>query len=139
MSDLQTGAPAVQSEQEAYLTMLVLCSRADGYIGEHEMEEIENMLALKHLFGDVEDVKSLINSAFDHVKERGSDREALVAQCAALVTDKEGLFANCVELTMSDGFVGESEKGFIEMLHRKLGLSTSRADEILQVLMLKNK
>ena len=74
------------------------------------------------------------------VLKRGGP-EKLVEKCAPVVPPelRETAFVNACDLVLADGIIEQPERLFIDGLMLKLGVTTERAKQIIQVMAYKNE
>jgi len=86
-----------------------------------------------------QEFSSMVNKLIQLLKEKGLD--ALVEKAVSSLPEgmRDTAFASMVDLVFADGVVVDQEKALLENLHKRLGVPTKEAMNILRVLMLKNK
>jgi uncharacterized tellurite resistance protein B-like protein len=125
--------------RDAFFAILYACMSADGNIDDEEIAALVALTRQKVLFRGV-DVLALYRRIAPKAIALGARKET-VAQAAPYVPAelRATLFANCVDFAASDGVVGAAEQAILEQLAQALGLDEQQSQQIVEVIIIKNK
>ena len=127
--------------QEAYIGILIATNASDGHVSQEEVQgfvtTILRMAAFREWTADR--INKAIDKMLSLIKRKGP--EDAMATCAKALPEQlhRSVFANAVDLVLSDGVVEDEEKEFINKLRAALGLSGDDAQMIAQVMVWKNQ
>ncbi|MDP1561507.1 MAG: tellurite resistance TerB family protein [Pirellulaceae bacterium] len=125
---------------EGYAGVLLCASACDGHIADDEGQALFLILGQKKLYQRLSEQQ--FSTLFDRLlgQLRRGGPEKLLEKCLPVVPPelKESVFANAVDIVLSDGTVEESEKEFIDSLKLKLEIDDQRAKTIVKVMVYKN-
>jgi len=124
------------SVPEAYLGLLIATAMADGNYHPEEQQEVLKLGRRSRVLNELS-VQDLA-AANDIVNERLQARpEALREACQTIPEDMRlSLFGHCVGIAIADGELHKAEALFLERLVEDLGLDTSDARQVLEVVLL---
>ena len=136
-----SGKQGALDEREAFAALLLIAIASDGRIAKEEMCVFDAMVNRMQLYRTrtAQEFSSMVNKLLRLLKEEGPD--ALIQKAVSSLPEgmRETAFASMVDLVFADGVVVDEEKALLENLHKRLGVPTEEAMNILRVLMLKNK
>ncbi|TVQ13012.1 MAG: Tellurite resistance protein TerB [Leptolyngbya sp. DLM2.Bin27] len=126
---------------EALASIAMVAIAADGYLADQEGQDMTMLLSRMALFSDYSSdaLNRLFNVTLNHLKQAGPG--ALVHQAkVALSQDlRETAFAIATDLVLSDRTVTPQEQAFLEDLYRILEIPSPLAQQIVQVMTIKNR
>lgn len=129
------------TEQESYAGILLGASACDGHIAEDEVQSLVTALLRMKLFQrfNPKQFNQTLNKLHGFVKKKGV--EALIEGCVETLpkTLHRSAFANACDIVLADGVIEPDEKAFIDMLQSKLEVESDTAQEIAEVMVVKNK
>lgn len=127
--------------QEGYAGVLLCASACDGHISDEEAQSLSLNLSQKKLYSRLSPHK--VNQMMDRLMgelRRGGPEKLLDKAYPAVPPElAETVFANSVDIVLSDGIVEDDEKEFIDELQQKLGIDRKRSKTIVQVMVYKNE
>ncbi|MEM7478662.1 MAG: tellurite resistance TerB family protein [Planctomycetota bacterium] len=126
--------------QEGFAGVLLCASACDGHVGEEESQALGMIIHQKQLFSRLTDQQhsSLQDRLIGELRRGGPERLLEKAYPAVPPELRETVFANAVDIVLSDGVVEQEEKDFIDDLQTKLEIDEKRAKTIVQVMVYKN-
>lgn len=130
--------PVIESEHEAFLTILSACASADGDIESNEWDTIYDMLYEKKMYNNT-DVWELIDECKKNIKAYPSLADA-VNECAPKISKNNAnmVFAVCVDIVLIDGIISAGEKAIIGHLKDSLSITDDFAAKAVEVLLARN-
>lgn len=138
-ANVAPAKPVINSENEAFLTILVASGSADGDIEGEEWDTIYDTLYQKKMFHGT-DIWALIEECKGNIKGFESMAEA-VSVCAPLIKaeNRQMVFTVCVDLVLIDGTVTANEQSIVEHLKTQLGIADDFAMKTIEVLLVRNQ
>ncbi len=134
-----TDSPMGSAEAIASIAMVAIA--ADGYLAEQEGQDMTMLLSRMALFKNYS--SDALHQLFDVVLDRlkGEGPGALVDQAKAVLSQdmRETAFAIATDLVLSDRTVTPQEQAFLEDLYRILEIPGPMAQQIVQVMTIKNR
>lgn len=126
-----------KSHQEAFVVIVWLCINADGKLGEIETNDLARMTLLKDYLQGFDSVGAVTD--FNH-RYFNYDPYEVINSCAAIIPEnlKPTLFANVMDMVLSDGKLDPKEEEMSKYLAEKLNLEFDIAKKIVEVLIIKN-
>lgn len=125
---------------EGYAGVLLVASACDGHIADDEGQALFMILRQKKLYQRLSEQQfgSLVDRLLGQLRRSGPEK--LLEKCYPVVPTelRESVFANAVDIVLSDGTVEEAEKEFIDGLKSKLEIDEQRAKTIVKVMVYKN-
>lgn len=130
--------PEIDSEQEAFITIIVAAASADGILEVNEWDTIVDTLFQKRMF-DGMDLKELVGECIDNLKHFESLAEA-VNDCAPLIQseNRNMVFSVAVDIVLIDGSISPKEQEIIEHLKEKLDIPDDFAMKAVEVMLARN-
>ncbi|MCE3259413.1 MAG: putative tellurite resistance protein TerB [Bacteroidetes bacterium] len=130
--------PLINSEQEAFLTIIAAASSSDGVMDLEEWDTIIDTLFQKKLFAST-DLRALVEECNNNIKNFPSLADA-VTDCAPLIKteNRNMVFAVCVDIVLIDGSISPKEKEIIEHLKNKLSITDDFALKTVEVMLARN-
>jgi uncharacterized membrane protein YebE (DUF533 family) len=129
------------SPQEAFAGILLAASACDGHISEEEGSNVSTAVCRMRLFQRVDEKQfnQVMDKLFGILKKKG--HEVLLEGCCESLPKElaNAAFANACNIVLADGVVDDDEKEFIGKLQTSLGVESSVAKTIAQVMVIKNK
>jgi hypothetical protein len=126
---------------EALASVAMVAIAADGYLADREGQDMTMLLSRMALFSSYSSgaLHNLFDLLLGRLKQEGPS--ALVNQAkAALSQDlRETAFAIATDLVLSDRTVTPQEQAFLEDLYRILEIPSGTAQQIVQVMTIKNR
>lgn len=126
---------------EALASIALVAIAADGYLADQEGEDMTMLLSRMALFSNYS--KDAVHHLFDmlltRLKTEGPG--VMVDQAKAILTQdlRETAFAVATDLVLSDRTVTPQEQAFLEDLYRILEIPGPLAQQIVQVMTIKNR
>ncbi len=135
MSDTSLGAA------EALASIAMVAIAADGYLAEQEGQDMTMLLSRMALFSNYSSdaLHHLFDTVLARLKTEGPG--VLVDQAKATLSQemRETAFAIATDLVLSDRTVTPQEQAFLEDLYRILKIPSPLAQQIVQVMTIKNR
>jgi hypothetical protein len=135
--DGSTATYVPQDEAEACLAILYLLSTADGVSSVQEVENLLGNLTVKRRFFGIqwqETMKRIVTSTADT-----DPMVMLESACVAVSLDfRPTIFALAADLMLIDDEIDATERELLDHIGGKLGLPEAFAQQIVEVLILKN-
>lgn len=126
---------------EALASIALVAIAADGYLAEQESQDMTMLLARMGLFSSYssEALSRLFARLLERLKREGPG--ALVNQAKTVLPPdlRETAFAIATDLVLSDRTVTPQEQSFLEDLHVILEIPNAMAQQIVQVMTIKNR
>lgn len=126
---------------EALASIALVAIAADGYLADQEGQDMTMLLSRMALFSSYS--KDAVHHLFDllltRLKTEGPG--VMVDQAKAVLSQdlRETAFAIATDLVLSDRTVTPQEQAFLEDLYRILEIPSSLAQQIVQVMTIKNR
>lgn len=127
-----------KNEQEAWIAIMHACIAVDDDVADEELEELSETLASKTLF-EGHDVLAYSKRVFYAHTQIGSKRLIDNAVDKIAVENRATLFAQVIQLVLSDCVVADKEKELIKYLYSALDLEAELASKIVDVILILNK
>ncbi|VXD25974.1 conserved hypothetical protein [Planktothrix serta PCC 8927] len=126
---------------EAFAAIALIAVAADGYITGSESQAITTTFSRMQLFSDYsgEKMRSMIDQLLNQLQEQGADillKEAVKKLPNEL---RETAFAVVTDITLADGEITEEEDALLDNLFSALEISEAMANNIIDVMLIKNK
>lgn len=141
--DIDTLAQDFQASDwsipEAFMALILGAAFADHDLAPEERQEIAALIKRSRTMKRLSDAElAAVNQT---VNARLNERESAIAEaCHALPVDmRVSVFAHCVDITLADGKLLESEAKYLNEITHLLGLEETRAREVMAVIMHKNR
>jgi tellurite resistance protein len=126
---------------EAFAAIMLLVVAADGYLADDEVRLLNTTLSRMKLFRSYSD--DVMRRMFDNlcgILRRDGGSVLFDAAIATLPHDLyDTAFAIATDLVLADGQVSEEEEGLLTSLCRSLELSDDIVQQVINVMMIKNK
>ncbi|PZV03263.1 MAG: Tellurite resistance protein TerB [Leptolyngbya sp.] len=126
---------------EALASIALVAIAADGYLADQEGQDMTMLLSRMALFSSYskEAVHHLFDMLLTRLKTEGPG--VMVAQSKAVLPQelRETAFAIATDLVLSDRTVTPQEQAFLEDLYRILEIPSPLAQQIVQVMTIKNR
>ena len=128
-----------ETEQEAFLAILLAVASADGIMALNEFRQIEKLLANHPLFAG-QDVAHIYSIVTDKGNSIGGVQKLLAHAVTRLNGKrKQSVFIYAVDLVLSDGVVTLEEESILAELQTCLGVPDSLARATIDVIVAKNQ
>jgi len=127
-----------KNEQEAWIAIIYCCISTDDNVTDAEIDNFSRVITFKSLF-DGCDSLACYKKAISAKNKVGEDK--LVEESAKFIPDenKATLLAVAVDLVAADGSIGFEEEKIIENVVAALNIEPLLAENIVNVLMIRNK
>lgn len=126
---------------EALASIALVAIAADGYLADQEGQDMTMLLSRMALFSSYskEAMHHLFDMLLTRLKTEGPG--AMVDQAKAVLPQdlRETAFAIATDLVLSDRTVTPQEQAFLEDLYRILAIPSPLAQQIVQVMTIKNR
>ncbi|MEA5447900.1 tellurite resistance TerB family protein [Leptolyngbya sp. CCNP1308] len=126
---------------EALASIALVAIAADGYLADQEGQDMTMLLSRMALFSSYskEAMHHLFDRLLTRLKTEGPG--AMVDQAKTILPQdlRETAFAIATDLVLSDRTVTPQEQAFLEDLYRILEISGTMAQQIVQVMTIKNR
>jgi hypothetical protein len=126
---------------EALASIAMVAIAADGYMAEQEGQDMTMMLSRMSLFSSYSSdaLNHLFDLLLDRLKQEGPGILVSEAKAALPQEMRETAFAIATDLVLSDRTVTPQEQAFLEDLYRILDIPSATAQQIVQVMTIKNR
>jgi tellurite resistance protein len=126
---------------EALASIAMVAIAADGYLADQEGQDMTMLLSRMALFSNYSSdaLHHLFDTVLDRLKTEGPG--VLVDQAKTTLSQemRETAFAIATDLVLSDRTVTPQEQAFLEDLYRILEIPSPLAQQIVQVMTIKNR
>jgi len=126
---------------EALASIAMVAIAADGYMAEQEGQDMTMLLSRMSLFSSYSSdaLNHLFDLLLDRLKQEGPG--ILVSEAKAVLSQemRETAFAIATDLVLSDRTVTPQEQALHEDLYRILDIPSATAQQIVQVMTIKNR
>lgn len=126
---------------EALASIALVAIAADGYLADQEGQDMTMLLSRMALFSSYssEAIHRLFDTLLVRLKTEGPG--AMVDRAKAVLPQdlRETAFAIATDLVLSDRTVTPQEQAFLEDLYRILDIPSAMAQQIVQVMTIKNR
>ncbi len=121
-----------QNIQEAYISVLYTVVKADGDMGDEEMDSLSRILIQKRIFGDT-NVSDLMLKADNNLEKFGA--KTMIEAGLKMVNERQRpqLFCFCADLVLADGVVTDEEEKILEYLASTAAIPEETARKIIEV------
>ncbi|MBE9156180.1 tellurite resistance TerB family protein [Nodosilinea sp. LEGE 06152] len=140
MTNVSTGLAAM-GPAEALASIALVAIAADGYLAEREGQDMTMLLSRMALFSSYssEALHRLFDALLIRLKQEGPG--TLVNQAKGVLPPdlRETAFAIATDLVLSDRTVTPQEQSFLEDLYVILEIPKAMAQQIVQVMTIKNR
>ena len=129
------------TKQEAFLAIALATSAADGQIVESEAKGIFAYLLQMTMFDGYNEkqMSNVFKKLVTVLNNEGIGGLVSIAKSSLPAELRETAFACAVDIALADGVVEDSEKALLEELQKVLEVSDDIGQQILQVMMIKNR
>lgn len=126
---------------EALASIAMVAIAADGYMAEQEGQDMTMLLSRMSLFSSYSSdaLNYLFDLLLDRLKQEGPGILVSEAKAALSQELRETAFAIATDLVLSDRTVTPQEQAFLEDLYRILDIPSTTAQQIVQVMTIKNR
>jgi hypothetical protein len=126
---------------EALASIAMVAIAADGYMAEQEGQDMTMLLSRMSLFSSYSSdaLNHLFDLLLDRLKQEGPGILVSEAKAALSQEMRETAFAIATDLVLSDRTVTPQEQAFLEDLYRILDIPSTTAQQIVQVMTIKNR
>jgi uncharacterized tellurite resistance protein B-like protein len=126
---------------EAFAAIALIAVAADGYITGSESQAVTTTFSRMQLFSDYsgEKMRGMIDQLLNQLQAQGADillKEAVKKLPHEL---RETAFAVVTDITLADGVITEEEEALLDKLFNVLEISEPMANNIIDVMLIKNK
>lgn len=132
---------AALNPAEAFAVIVLMATASDGYLSVEQANCITFVLSRMKLFKSYP--HEMMDRLFDKILDilQGDGFNALFdAAKDSLSQDlREAAFAVATDFVLAEGIVAEEEKNFLNDLYQALDVSSERAMQIVQVILIKNR
>ncbi|MEH2077720.1 MAG: tellurite resistance TerB family protein [Nostoc sp.] len=132
---------AALNPAEAFAVIVLMATASDGYLSVEQANCITFVLSRMKLFKSYP--HEMMDRLFDKILAilQGDGFNALFdAAKDSLSQDlREAAFAVATDFVLAEGIVAEEEKNFLNDLYQALDVSSERAMQIVQVILIKNR
>ncbi|MEH2095779.1 tellurite resistance TerB family protein [Nostoc sp.] len=132
---------AALNPAEAFAVIVLMATASDGYLSVEQANSITFVLSRMKLFKSYP--HEMMDRLFDKILAilQGDGFNALFdAAKDSLSQDlREAAFAVATDFVLAEGIVAEEEKNFLNDLYQALDVSSERAMQIVQVILIKNR
>ncbi|WOD40078.1 tellurite resistance TerB family protein [Nodosilinea sp. E11] len=134
-----TKLPMEPAEALASIAMVAIA--ADGYLAHQEGQDMTMLLSRMALFSSysADALQRLFNLVLNRLKQEGPGVLVNEAKAALPQDLRETAFAIATDLVLSDRTVTPQEQAFLEDLYRILDIPSALAQQIVQVMTIKNR
>ncbi len=129
---------SISNYKEAWLGIILAVAKADGELSEVEINLVAPPFVRKSVLRDF-DFNEAVRKIMSLVEVTGSKK--MIDMCVPLLPEdhKATLYANCIELAISDGDLSKVEQEIAEYLQQAMQLDQETASKIIEVIMIKSK
>ncbi|MEB3272629.1 MAG: tellurite resistance TerB family protein [Prochlorothrix sp.] len=140
-----SGTPASERPKlngaEAFAAIALAAIAADGYLSDEETQSLPRVLSRMNLFQTYsnEQMERLFDKLLAIMKTQGVALLLAAAKASLPENLEQTAFAIATDLIFSDRLVTPEEKVFLEDLYRILAIPEAHAQNILDVILIKNQ
>ncbi|WP_088240044.1 tellurite resistance TerB family protein [Calothrix rhizosoleniae] len=129
------------SPPEAVAAITLAAIASDGYMSEEEVNSICVILPRMKLFQSYtkDKIMGMIEKLLNFLQQEGIDALFNAAQASLPENLRESAFALATDMVLADGVVTKEEQGFLNDLYHSLGIANDVANQIVQVMLIKNR
>jgi hypothetical protein len=133
--------PSLFSPAEAFAAVVLAAVASDGYLASQEVDAVMSSLSRMHLYEgrSVADLQTMMQKLHAALQQAGSAFFLNTAKDALPPELHETAFAVAADLVLSDGVVATDEQAFLALMCQTFELTVDRAQEILSVMVIKNR
>ena len=128
----------ISNYQEAWVGILLAVAKIDGQLSDMEINSVTPPIVRKTLFLGF-DFNTSAQKILNLLNVSGSKK--MIDMCVGLLPEdhKPTLYANCIEVAISDGDLSIQEQEIVEYLQKAMQLDLETASKIIEVIMIKSK
>ncbi|AFZ37822.1 hypothetical protein Sta7437_4353 [Stanieria cyanosphaera PCC 7437] len=140
-SSVRTKSNTDLSPAESFAGIMLATIAADGYLANEEIQSLVATLYRMKLFQSYpsDHVSRMINKLMKIIEIQGVDSLLKVAVSSLPEYLHETVFAVATDLILSDGEVSDDEEAVLSKLCRSLSISQETVNQIIKVMIIKNK
>lgn len=137
-SSAATSKPTIDSEQEAFITIIAAAASSDGIMDAQEWDTIVDTLIQKKMFAN-SDLRALVRECINNLQNFESLAEA-VDDCAPLIKpdNRNMVFSVAVDIVLIDGSISPKEQEIVEHLKDQLTIPDDFAMKTVEVMLARN-
>lgn len=126
---------------EAFAAIALAAVASDGYLSEEEAQTIPFTLSRMQLFKGYSDdmMRRLFDRLLARLQQDGVSALFSSAQDSLGAELRETAFTVATDLVLADGIVTEEEEQFLKDLEGALGVDSTLAQSVIQVMQIKNR
>lgn len=129
------------SPAEAVAAITLAAIAPDGYMNEEEVGSICGILLRMKLFQSYtsDTIMEMVEKLLNLLRQEGIDALFNAAQSSLPENLRESAFALVTDMVLVGGVVTREEQGFLNDLYYSLGIDSDVANQIVQVMLIKNR
>jgi tellurite resistance protein len=129
------------SPAEAVAAITLAAIASDGYMSEEEARCVSASLSRMKLFQShtSDAIVGMFEKLLNLLQQEGIDALFRAAQASLPENLKESAFAVATDMVLADGVVTREEQDFLNDLYHSLGIASDIANQIVQVMLIKNR
>ena len=137
----QSQVKDVLSPAEAVVAITLGAIASDGYISEEEVHRVSAILSRMKLFQSYanDGIVGMFDKLLNLLRSEGIDSLFRAAQASLPENLRESAFALATDMVLADGVVTREEQDFLNDLYHCLGIASDVANQIVQVILIKNR
>ncbi|MEH2348778.1 MAG: tellurite resistance TerB family protein [Nostoc sp.] len=137
----ESQVQAELSPAEAFAVIVLVATASDGYLSVEQANSITFVLSRMKLFKSYphEMMDRLLDKILGILQGDGFNALFNAAKNSLSQDLREAAFAVATDFVLAEGIVVEEEKNFLNDLYQALGVSSERAMQIMQVILIKNR
>ena len=139
--DSQSQVKDVLSPAEAVVAIILAAIASDGYMSQEEVHRVSAILSRMKLFQPYanDEILGMFDKLLNMLRTEDIDSLFRAAQASLPENLKEPAFALATDMVLADGVVTREEQGFLNDLYYCLGIASDVANQIVQVMLIKNR
>lgn len=139
--DSQSQARESLSPAEAVAAITLAAIASDGYMSEEEARSVCVILSRTKLFQSYSNdaILGMFEKLLNLLQREGIDALFNAAQASLPQHLRESAFAIATDMVLADGVVTREEQDFLNDLYHSLGIASDVANQIVQVMLIKNR
>jgi tellurite resistance protein len=129
------------TKEESFAGIVLAAVAADGVITEEEAQGLViSLVRMKTYVGYTgNQMSAMLNKLIGIIKKQGVDALVNLSKESLSQDLRETAFAVATDLALADGEIADQEKGILTKIQQSLDIPESKAVNIIEVLLIKNK
>jgi tellurite resistance protein len=126
---------------EAFAAITLSAIASDGYLSEDETRGLSTALSRMKLYRSYSNdvMQRMFDKLLGVLRHEGMNGLFDIAKESLPYEMRESAFAVATDLILTDGFIAQEEKEFLNDLYQALSLNSEVATQIVEVMLIKNR